>query len=210
MDTDDSAPRLLPGAVITIAGAARPGHPVLESEAATVEHADSASTRVIAPTHFDAMPGTTVFLQLGECGPAGWTQVLDVSPADAGLRLLLGPVRWEEPGSERAPRTECDYRIIATWITADPDTSLKDTKRTIGSALNISRSGVRFRLRSTVSVGTMMQLQIYYNVNDCITAMAKVARVAESGSEVSGFEVAANFIRVLAGVEILNSLAPAA
>jgi hypothetical protein len=142
-------------------------------------------------------PGVLVLIRPAEGNQlVGWATVESVSNRLEFTHLTLSQLRWEDPTTQRAPRMPVDFRVIASYLdTSEPE---KETKKTVGQAMNLSLTGVRIRFRSAVPMGTLVHVQLFVDVDKPSVAVGRVVRVVP-GTEAAtgGFDVGINFIRFL-------------
>lgn len=142
-------------------------------------------------------PGVLVLIRPAEGDQlVGWATVESVSNRAEFTHLTLSQLRWEDPTTQRAPRMPVDFRVIASYLdTSEPE---KETKKTVGQAMNLSLTGVRIRFRSAVPMGTLVHVQLFVDVDKPSVAVGRVVRVVPGTEAASGgFDVGINFIRFL-------------
>lgn len=160
---------------------------------------------VQGPTDLAALRhGSSVFIDPQvEGAPLGWGIVGIHTIHGERTVLPIESLRWESGSGGRAHRVPCSVRVIVTHVVEQEGE--RETKRTIGTLYNVSETGIRMRVRTPHTVGTLAHVQIYFE-EEPVVGLVRIARVV-SGTEChsGGFEVGAKFIKILAGHSILTS-----
>lgn len=180
----------------------RAGGDAVEETEATVQCLDENEVTLDAdPRIVFVKPGALMkFRPEKDQGLVAFGKVKAAQREDGKLKLVLESLRWERDSSGRAERRSSSYRAIATFV--DPDSESKETKRTTGTAVNVSLTGVRMKVRTPIPKGSLVHLQIFLNAELSINVLAKTARIV-GGSEAhgGGFEIGMSFVRFLDGYD---------
>lgn len=148
-----------------------------------------------------------LLLQLDEEERVGWARVVkaDVSPED--VVVLVAGIRWEEGLRQRSARYPASFRIVLTYSEPGQSGGEKEVKRSLGQTINISDSGVRFRVRTPLRMHTIVKMEVFIDDSDPFVALGRVVRIVEGAEgKTGGFEVGVEFLRKLGGEESLNEL----
>jgi hypothetical protein len=134
---------------------------------------------------------------------AGFAAVEEVTPKGEGALLRLTKVRWQNTNMARAQRVDMDCRAIVSYVEGPG----KETKRTVGQAINLSLTGVRIRLRTPLPANATVHIQVFLPGDQPFSAVAKVARIVE-GTEAGdrGYELGLSFIRFMHGYDKMAAL----
>lgn len=172
-----------------------------------VEKCDISSLEVfVRVNNFPMVPGSLIMLQkVGDAANIAWATLEHCERGNGGFKLYLGSIRVETPENQRAPRTPVDFLVHVTYI--ENFDGSNQAKQTIGTAVNMSTSGLRVRLRSPVSVGSAVHLQLYISNEEAVVALARIIRVA-SGNQTQrvGYDVGLQFLRVLKNEHLIESV----
>lgn len=156
--------------------------------------------------NFPMVPGSLIMLQrVGDATNIAWATLERSERSNGGFKISLGSIRIETPENQRAPRTPVDFLVHVTYL--ENFDGSNQSKQTIGTAVNMSTSGLRVRLRSPISVGSAVHLQLYISNEEAVVALAKVVRVA-SGNQAQGvgYDVGLQFLRVLKNEHLIESV----
>ncbi|MER3413358.1 MAG: hypothetical protein C4341_03805 [Armatimonadota bacterium] len=149
-------------------------------------------------------PGTDVMVRHpGDDESVCWGKLEKILRNEGGMHLHVHGLRCERMDQRRAPRKPANLAVVVSHVVVEDDGS-KETRRSLGRVVNVSRTGVRIRCRAPLTRGTLVHLQIDFGTTEPTVAIGQVVRVV-AGSEFGGggFEVGISFARVLQGVEQL-------
>lgn len=172
-----------------------------ETTAAVVSISDTSICLDVDPKIIFVKPGALMSLRPEKQKElVGFGKLQTAERKDGRLLLTLEELRWEQSAEGRAERLVSDYRAIATFV--DPNSETKETKRTTGTAVNVSLTGIRMKVRSPIPIGSMVHVQIFLSSDKSVNVLAKTARIIK-GSEAhgGGFEIGISFVRFLDGYE---------
>lgn len=136
----------------------------------------------------------------------GWARVVRSDIGDTVV-VVLGSIRWEMSLHQRSARHDSSHRIVLTYAEPGLNPGDKDTRRSLGQTINVSETGVRFRVRTPLRIHTIVKMEIFINEDEPFVALGRVVRIVEGAEGKSGgFEVGAEFLRKLGGEESLFDL----
>jgi hypothetical protein len=172
-----------------------------------VEECEANSLEVfVRVNNFPMVPGSLIMLQkVGDAANIAWATLERSERGNGGFKLYCGNTRVETPENQRAARTPVDFLVHVTYL--EKFDGSNQSKQTIGTAVNMSTSGLRVRLRSPISVGSAVHLQLYISNEEAVVALARVVRVA-SGNQMQGvgYDVGLQFLRVLKNEHLIESV----
>ncbi len=150
-------------------------------------------------------PGILMNVRSSNCDFIGWGLVETVQHQPDGFAIVLSIDRWEDVSQQRSVRVRVPLRVALAYQT---DGASGETKRTIGSLIDASLTGMRIRMRSPLPKDASVHATIYLKSDSVIELLGKVTRII-AGSEASegGFEVGVSFVRFQTGYNELVALA---
>ncbi len=151
--------------------------------------------------------GTLLFLRPARTEEVvGWGLAKDIKQDGQQARVFLQNPVWETPPERRARRVPGPYWAHVNYLCASEGHS--KARKTVGQLINLSISGVRIRLRSSVKVGEPVLLKVYIGEDKSFEAIGRVVRVVPGAETATGgFEVGVCFVRILRGYpELLEAV----
>lgn len=136
----------------------------------------------------------------------GWGLAKDVKGDGHQAKVFVQNPIWETPPERRARRVPGTYWAHVSYLC--PGEGPSRARKTVGQLINLSISGVRIRLRSSIRIGEPVMLRVYIGEDRNFEAVGRVVRVVP-GAETSsgGFEVGICFVRILRGYhELLEAV----
>lgn len=191
--------QLEPGQQVLVA---RAGAEEIEAASGTIVSHDGANLMVMLQQRLElVMPGVLMIVRPSIDGLTAWATAESIKGTSDGVSLTLKITRWEDAEQPRANRMRMGYDVDLTYRTPMSNLGMK---RTIGSTVDISMTGMRIKTRTPVANGSVAHVHLFISPERRVELLARVVRVV-AGTEASsgGFEVGMVFIRFLKGYDDL-------
>lgn len=184
---------------------ARAGAERIEAAMGTVTSHEGDSLCILLQQRLELVkPGVLMIVRPTAEDVTAWATSESLKSTPEGIALMLKVVRWEDAEEPRENRAKTSYDVDLNYRTQFPD---GERKRTIGSTVDISKTGMRIRTRNPVPCNSVVHAHIRLDCDRNIELIGKVVR-AVAGTEASrgAFEVGIVFIRFLSGYDELAEL----
>jgi hypothetical protein len=169
-----------------------------EFDATVYEHADDVLALAIACDVLPFTKGNVIRMEVNGYSAMGVVNRADDIRPYFMVRLTGFCWLGKKPRAARHPKC---LRVAVDYLTAN------GLKRTMGETTDLSKSGVRIRVRNSIGIGTVAHLVMRVGTEGVVECLARVRRIV-SGSEGrgGGYDVAFSFERFLEGQALFYRL----
>ena len=204
MHSELDQPKLTPGMTIQVSPV---GTDSLDPSLGTIEEVKGDNLKLKLDLSFAMLgPKDLLLLQVDDDDRVGWARVVRADIGD-DVQVVLGSIRWETNMQQRSARYPSRHRSVLTYSEHGLNPGDKETKRSLGETINVSETGVRFRVRTPLRVHTIVKMELFIDEVEPFVALGRVVRIVEGAEGKSGgFEVGVEFLRKLGGEESLYDL----